>query len=102
MSKIGIAIHAFDQSSYARNIVGTKAPDTVLTHLIRPRRPVDYVEDDDAPLIRQMFPQAEIATPARLAFSSIVEGVCSAQVQAQNKHSRGRKALRIGPHLAGI
>ena len=28
---IGIAIHAFDQSSHARRIVGTKAPDAVLT-----------------------------------------------------------------------
>ena len=27
----------------------------------------------------------------RFAFSSIMEGVCSAQVQAQNKHSRGLK-----------
>jgi transposase len=28
----------------------------------------------------------------QLAFSSTMEGVCSAQVQAQNKHSRGLKA----------
>jgi hypothetical protein len=28
---------------------------------------------------------------ARLAFSSTMEGVCSAQVQAQNKHSRGEE-----------
>ena len=29
-----------------------------------------------------------------------MEGVCSVQVQAQNKHNRGRKALGIGPRLA--
>ena len=31
-----------------------------------------------------------------LAFSSTMEGVCSAQLQAQNKHSR---RLKVGPHL---
>jgi hypothetical protein len=31
-----------------------------------------------------------------LAFSSTIEGVCSAQVQAQNKHSRRLKAVDEG------
>ena len=43
----------------------------------------------------QSGPERNIDKKAQLfrgpfAFSSTMEGVCSAQVQAQNKHSRGR------------
>ena len=52
------------------------------------------------PLIKsqvQSGPEPNIDKKAQLfrgplAFSSTMEGVCSAQVQAQNKHSRGLKA----------
>ena len=53
------------------------------------------------PLIKsqgQSGPEPNIDKKAQLfrgllAFSSTTEGVCSAQVQTQNKHSRGLKAL---------
>jgi hypothetical protein len=40
------------------------------------------------------WPASLLRFEARLAFSSAMEGVCSAQVQEQNKHSREAKGGR--------
>ena len=59
-------------------------------------------DSNSGPLIKsqsQSGPDRNINKKAQLfrsplAFSSTMEGVCSAQVQAQNKHSREAKGVR--------
>jgi hypothetical protein len=63
-------------------------------------RPVKYVGTADQ-IQRGLEPNIDKKAQlfrSPLAFSSAMEGVCSAQVQAQNKH---RRIHRIGPRVAG-
>ena len=66
MSIIGIAIHAFDQSElrppHRRYKSAGYCIDPPYSSAAAGRI---MLKDDDAPLIRQMFPQAEIATLPR-------------------------------------
>src|SRR5215831_12003529 len=56
------------------------------------RRPIDLVKSS------ARRPRAKAPTRRPLTFSSSMEGVCSAQVQAQNKHSRGQ--IKARPQFA--